>query len=153
MTIGARIKRIRIKRGMTQKEFGLALGFPARSADVRIAQYESGIRKPKDDLIAQMAAVLHVNPHAISSVDYGTYIGLMYTFFDLEDTYGLHVDDIDGELCIRLDKHHSDYLRLLEMLEEWYDAWKQDHDDSSSLDEYTDWKLNYPHPLKRNRNK
>ena len=83
MTIGERIKRIRIKRGMTQKEFGLALGFPARSADVRIAQYESGIRKPKDDLIAQMAAVLHVNPHAISSVDYGTYIGLMYTFFDL----------------------------------------------------------------------
>ena len=81
MTIGERIKRIRIKRGMTQKEFGLALGFPARSADVRIAQYESGIRKPKDDLIAQMAAVLHVNPHAISSVDYGTYIGLMYTFF------------------------------------------------------------------------
>ena len=67
-----------------------------------------------------MAAVLHVNPHAISSVDYGTYIGLMYTFFDLEDTYGLHVDDIDGELCIRLDKHHSDYLHLLEMLEEWY---------------------------------
>ena len=84
MTIGERIKRIRTKRGMTQKEFGLALGFPARSADVRIAQYESGIRKPKDDLIAQMAAVLHVNPHAISSVDYGTYIGLMYTFLILK---------------------------------------------------------------------
>lgn len=32
MTIGERIKRIRIKCGMTQKEFGLALGFPASSA-------------------------------------------------------------------------------------------------------------------------
>lgn len=60
---------------------------------------------------------------------------------------------LPGELCVRLDKHHSDYLHLLEMLEEWYAAWKQDHDDSSSLDEYTDWKLNYPHPMKRNRNK
>ena len=120
MTIGERIKRIRMKRGMTQKELGLALGFPERSADVRIAQYESGTRKPKDDLIAQMAAILHVNPHAISSVDYGTYIGLMYTLFDLEDTYGLHVDEIDGELCIRLNRQRPDYVDLLEMMEDWY---------------------------------
>lgn len=37
MTIGERIKRVRMKRGMTQKELGIALGFPDRSADVRIA--------------------------------------------------------------------------------------------------------------------
>ena len=151
MTIGERIKRIRMKRGMTQKELGLALGFPERSADVRIAQYESGTRKPKDYLIAQMAAILHVNPHAISSVDYGTYIGLMYTLFDLEDTYGLHVDEIDGELCIRLNRQRPDYVDLLEMMEDWYAAWKHDQDDPSSLDEYTDWKLNYPHPMNRRK--
>ena len=92
-----------MKRGMTQKELGIALGFPDRSADVRIAQYESGSRTPKEDLIRQIAAILHVNPHAISSVDYGTYRGLMYALFDLEDTYGLHIDQIDGELCIRLE--------------------------------------------------
>ena len=37
MKIGDRIKRIRTMRGMTQKELGLAVGFPTRSADVRIA--------------------------------------------------------------------------------------------------------------------
>lgn len=43
MTIVERIKRIRIKRGMTQKEFGLTLGFPARSADVQIAQMAAAL--------------------------------------------------------------------------------------------------------------
>lgn len=36
---------------------GLALGFPERFADVRIAQYESGTRTPKDDRIAKMATI------------------------------------------------------------------------------------------------
>ena len=153
MTIGERIKRVRMKRGMTQKELGVALGFPERSADVRIAQYESGSRTPKEDLIRQIAAILHVNPHAISSVDYGTYIGLMYALFDLEDTYGLHIDQIDGELCIRLDKYRKDYPELFDMMHKWYEAWKHDQDDPSSLDEYIDWKLNYPHYISRKKDK
>lgn len=62
MTIGERIKRVRMKRGMTQKELGIALGFPDRSADVRIAQYESGSRTPKEDLIRQIAAIFHGIP-------------------------------------------------------------------------------------------
>lgn len=151
MTIGERIKRVRMKRGMTQKELGIALGFPEKSADVRIAQYESGTRKPKDDLIRQIADILHVNPHAISDVDYGTYIGLMYALFDLEDTYGLHVDQIDGELCIRLDRHSKDYPQLFYMMNDWHTAWKKDQDHPESIDEYVDWKLNYPHYINRDK--
>jgi transcriptional regulator with XRE-family HTH domain len=153
MTIGERIRRVRMQRGLTQKELGIALGFPERSADVRIAQYESGTRKPKEDLIRQIAEVLHVNPHAISSVDYGTYIGLMYTLFDLEDTYGMHIDEIDGELCIRLDRHRKDYPELFDMMQHWYEAWKQDQKDSASPDDYINWKLNYPHYINRKKDK
>lgn len=147
MNTGERIKRIRMKRGMTQKELGQALGFPERSADVRIAQYESGTRKPKEDLVAALAKVLHVNPHAIADTDYGTYIGLMYALFDLEDTYGLHIDQIDGELCIRLDRSDSSYPQLFDLFQEWYEARKRDLDDPAEMDEYVDWKLNYPHPI------
>ena len=97
MNIGERIKRIRTLRGMTQKDLGIALGFPERSADVRVAQYESGSRTPKEDVVQEMAKVLKVKPKAIADPDYNTYIGLMYMFFDLEETYGIHVDEIDGD--------------------------------------------------------
>ena len=41
MAINDRIKFIRNLRGMTQKYLGLAIGFPEKSADVRMAQYET----------------------------------------------------------------------------------------------------------------
>ena len=45
--MGDKIHRIRDFRGMTQKQLGMAVGFDEKSADVRIAQYESGTRTPK----------------------------------------------------------------------------------------------------------
>ena len=46
MAIGERIHFFRTMRGMTQKYLGMALGFPEKSADVRLAQYENGSRTP-----------------------------------------------------------------------------------------------------------
>ena len=43
MAIGERIHFFRILRGMTQKYLGTIVGFPERSADVRLAQYETEI--------------------------------------------------------------------------------------------------------------
>ena len=43
MAIGERIHFFRIMRGMTQKYLGMLVGFPERSADVRLAQYETEI--------------------------------------------------------------------------------------------------------------
>ena len=37
LAIGDKIKKIRIKREMTQKELGLAIGFNERTADIRMA--------------------------------------------------------------------------------------------------------------------
>ena len=51
MAIGERIHFIRNLRGMTQKYLGILAGFPERTADVRMAQYESGTRTPKADFL------------------------------------------------------------------------------------------------------
>lgn len=75
----------------------------------------------------------------------------MYALFDLKDTYGPHIDQIDGELCIRLDKYRKDYPELIDVMHKWYEAWKQDQDDPSSLDKYIDRKLNYPHYISRKK--
>ena len=69
MSIGKRIKKHRTNRGMTQKELGMATGFDEKSADVRIAQYESGIRTPKEKTITRIANALNISPKAIESPD------------------------------------------------------------------------------------
>ena len=89
MAIGKRIKHIRNLRGLTQKELGAAIGFEGKTADVRIAQYESETRVPKDKLLAEIAKVLDVSPDALDVPDIDSYIGVMHTLFALEDMYGL----------------------------------------------------------------
>ena len=76
MAIGERIHFFRTLRGMTQKYLGMAVGFPERSADVRLAQYETGTRTPKADLTAALAHTLDVSPQALSVPDIDNYIGL-----------------------------------------------------------------------------
>ena len=66
LNIGMRIRHFRILRGMTQKVLGVAVGFPESSADVRIAQYESGARTPKRELLCQLAAPLGVSPSQLA---------------------------------------------------------------------------------------
>ena len=40
MTLGERIRGFRRLRGLTQKELGIAVGFPETTADSRIRKYE-----------------------------------------------------------------------------------------------------------------
>lgn len=130
---------------MTQKYLGTAVGFPEKSADVRLAQYETGTRTPKADLTAALAQVLDVSPQALSVPDIDSYIGLMHTLFTLEDNYGLTVSEADGEICLKVNKDTGkDAAELLEML----CAWKKQADKLSSeeisREEYDRWRYNYP---------
>ena len=47
----------------------MALGFPEKSADVRLAQYENGSRTPKADVTAALAQALDVSPKALDVPD------------------------------------------------------------------------------------
>ena len=104
MAIGKRIRFFRNRKGMTQKQLGEILGFLGKTSDVRMAQYESEARTPKQDLVKEMAHILDVSPRAITVPEIDSYIGLMHTLFALEDMYGLKIGEIDGEVCLRLDK-------------------------------------------------
>ena len=88
MAIGQRIKFFRNLRNLTQKELGQNIGFSERAADVRIAQYESEKRIPKEDLTKSLASILDISPAALNVPDIDTYTGLMHTLFALEDIYG-----------------------------------------------------------------
>ena len=144
MAIGERIKRIRLMRGMTLKYLGEAVGFPANNADVRMAQYEKGTRSPKADLTKQIADVLGVAPEALDVPNIESYLGVMHTLFALEDNYGLRIDKLNDEVCIRLDKDNgSEYLTMLKMFTEWQEKAEQLRNGEITEEEYNDWRHNY----------
>lgn len=145
MAIGERIHFFRTMRGMTQKYLGMLLGFPEKSADVRLAQYETGARTPKADLTASLANVLGVSPLALSVPDIDSYLGLMHTLFTLEDRYGLTIDELDGEVCLRVNVRHSkDAARLHEMLCSWRQAAAMLKAGEISREDYDRWRYRYP---------
>ena len=145
MAIGERIHFFRTMRGMTQKYLGMALGFPEKSADVRLAQYENGSRTPKADVTAALAQVLDISPKALDVPDIDSYIGLMHTLFTLEDRYGLHIDEADGEVCLKVDVRKSkDSARLHEMLCSWEQAAAMLKAEEITQEEYDRWRYRYP---------
>ena len=145
MAIGERIHFFRLLRGMTQKYLGMALGFPEKSADVRLAQYETGSRTPKADLTAALAQVLDVSLHALSVPDIDSYVGLMHTLFTLEDNYGLKITEQDGELALQVDfRQNKDAARLHEMLWAWQEQAAKLEAGEISQEEYDRWRYHYP---------
>ena len=89
LNTGIRIRHFRILRGMTQKALGMAVGFPAENADIRIAQYESGARTPKHSLICSFAQVLHVSPLALAVPRIKSSEELCCLLIALEDECGI----------------------------------------------------------------
>ena len=145
MAIGERIRFIRNLRGMTQKYLGMAIGFDEKTADVRMAQYESGTRTPKADLTAALANTLDVSPKALDVPDIDSDIGLMHTLFTLEDLRGLRVGEIDGELCLQLDKSKGiAYVGMFEMLSAWLEQTKKLEAGEITKEQYDQWRYNYP---------
>lgn len=145
MAIGERIHFFRLMRGMTQKYLGTAVGFPERSADVRLAQYETGTRKPKAELTSALAQALDVAPQALDIPDIDSYIGLMHTLFTLEDIYGLTVSETDGEVCLKVNKDKgTDAAELLKMLYAWKEQVDKLNAEEIDREQYDQWRYHYP---------
>lgn len=145
MAIGERIRFFRNLRGMTQKYLGMQVGFPEKTADIRMAQYESGSRTPKADLTNKLAEVFGVSPQALSVPDIDSYIGLMHTLFTLEDRYGLTIERTENGVSMYADpKKGTDAAELSEMLNAWAEQSEKYHNGDINRDEYDKWRYNYP---------
>ena len=145
MAIGERIRFIRNLRGMTQKYLGMMVGFSEKTADVRMAQYETGARTPKADLTAELARVLDVSPRALDVPDIDSYDGLMHTLFTLEDRYGLTIETRDGEVLFHFDpRKGQDAARISEMVYAWAPVMEKYRNGEITKEEYDNWRYNYP---------
>ena len=145
MAIGERIRFIRNLRGMTQKWLGMAVGFDEKTADVRMAQYESGTRTPKANLTASLAGALDVSPKALDVPDIDSNIGLMHTLFALEDLRGLKVTEVDGEVCLKLDKSTGKtYHEVSQMFFAWLEQSKKVEGGEITKEQYDQWRYRFP---------
>ena len=145
MAIGERIRFFRNLKGMTQKYLGMQIGFSEKTADIRMAQYESGTRTPKAEATNDLAKVLDVSPQALTVPDIDSYNGLMHTLFALEDLYGFRIDTLSDEVCIRLDKGMgTNYITMLEMFTAWQEQSEKFKNGEITKEEYDRWRYRYP---------
>ena len=91
MSLGRRIRHYRMLRGMTQKALDIAAGFPPETADIRIAQYESGARTPKYALLCTLAEALGVSPSVLDIPCIKSREALNQLLLALVDEYGLTI--------------------------------------------------------------
>lgn len=145
MTIGQRIKYFRKRKGYTQKEIGELLGFANTSAGTRIAQYETGIRVPKRNMLATMAQLFEVSPFVVSISSGIKANGLMHTLFALEDRYGLTVAEEKGKINLVLPESNLGLHATLEQaLFDWLQQKIKWDSGVITKDEYDEWRYNYP---------
>lgn len=150
MTIGEKIKYARNLRGFTQKELGLKLGFDEKSADVRIAQYESGTRTPKAELLSEIANLLDVNISFLKIPSLENTETFIHLLFDLEQESKKHhtnnfsiisVSDKLGNPQPAIQFHNH---LLNEFLSEWQLRRKELNEKIITEEEYAEWMMNFP---------
>lgn len=130
---------------MTQKYLVTVVGFPEKTADIRMAQYESGSRTPKADLTNKLAEGFGISPQALSVPDVDSYIGLMHTLVTLEDRYGLTIEKTENGASIYADpKKGTDAAELSEMLNALAEQAEKYHNGDISREGYDKWRYNYP---------
>ena len=163
MTQGERIRYIRTERGLTQQQLGEMCGFSTTTADVRIRQYESNKKSPKDDTLRVIAKALKVNYAAIKNYDSGCAEDVLETLFWLDQQNVLDLFQLD---CV-ID-YHSDwrykgsyndeeyfgmgkpigiairYGGVNMFMAEWYERKMQLKNNEITQRQYNNWKWNWP---------
>ncbi len=144
MAISERINYFRNKCGITMKYLGQKLGYSEKTADVRVAQYEAGTRKPKEDTIRTLAEIFDVSSAALNVPDIDSYIGIMHTLFTLEDLYGLSADLIDGEPVLRFGTDIKNREHLWNLISSWATEANRHRAGKISDDTYDTWRYHFP---------
>ena len=143
MQIGERIKHARTHRGLTQKELGIRVGFDEKTADVRIAQYESSTRTPKADMRNKLAEVLNINyRYFYDSHNYAAE-DIMFLLFEVDEQYRLELTPFEDE-GVKKVNIHIPYPLVDDFLRGWMEQKQALADGEITKADYTEWKLNWP---------
>ena len=141
MSIGKRLRFFRKKAQMTQKELGLLVGFNPLSAEVRIAQYESGERTPRLPLRKELASALGVAPEALSVPNIENDRELMHLLFAMEDR--CHITITEDDYAFRIEFPNREFTLLTINLLSWQEKQAQLQAGEITKEEYDNWRYNF----------
>ena len=146
--IGERIGFFRRLHNLDKEELGRLLGYRDRTCDVRVAQYESGDRVPKEEMLKKIAAIFGISPYALNIPNIRTWASRMHIFFAMEDKYGAEIKKIDDEYYLRIEKTYPEHPTITgvrnAVLQEWVDLYSALLKGVISREEYDRWRYNYP---------
>lgn len=139
--MGSRIRKLRERRGMTQKELAEACGI----GESALRSYELGARYPKDKYLDKIAKALKVRPEIFEVYGINTELQLIHALFNFEDRFKIEPDP-DGRPAI--------CSRGTGMLSKAFRDWSKKHQQliagEITQEEYQDWKDTYNPTILKN---
>lgn len=98
-TTGRRIKRLRLKKGISQSQLSKRSGITS----TLLQQYEYGTRHPKEEQLNKIALALGVAPAMLRPLDVDTVEGLLAIIYEMHTSYhGIEIVEANGTTSIRL---------------------------------------------------
>ena len=140
MTIGEKIKIARTMRGFTQKELAFLVGL----ADVRIRQYETNIRTPKNSQLELIASALGVPMCFFTTHSFDTTNDIMQALFELNTEKGIHIVPIKND--ISNDTQYAITFNdktINHALSKWYEQLQKENLHYLNTT-FTSWEITYP---------
>ena len=132
--VGAKIREVRERRGMTQRELAEKAGL----TESAMRSYELGYRMPSETQVKMMAKALGVKPEAFADCKARTHSEVIHLLFQLEEAHGLA--PAKGEAAIRAIKPGS----AIELaLIDWGEKRAELDAGKITQEEYEDWKDSY----------
>ena len=137
MNTGERIQNARKLRGMTQRELGLEMHYSYRTAAVRIAQDEAGMKKPTNETVEELAKALNVSRKALTGPEGYAVEDIVRFLFELEDQgYEIEIHKRDGEMVVEIRGE-----MLSKPLKEWKTIQNKYKKELLTMNQYLTWKL------------
>lgn len=129
--LSAKLKRLRVERGMAQPAFAELLGIKLGV----YRSYEQGWRLPKVSIVEGMASRLGVTPGCLTFFDFGSPVQAIHALFQLASEYGLRPDIVDGRPVLR-----TQTAGLEQVIDQWRESSEKFGDGS---DEFVIWRDHY----------
>ncbi len=141
MTLGEKIKKYRVNKGLTQKALGeRALGQKGDKA-LRIYKYENDVIVPKPDVRRSIADALDVDVEALSDIAITSNEDIMYILFELEETKGLRIHKENGHIVLDFDDQElKNNEQLFTYLSLWADESSRNKTTVADKNAYEHWK-------------
>lgn len=129
--IGCLIRKFRKIKNLTQKQVGNMLN----SSDVRIRQYELGLRKPKEKILKDISDALEINHEYLSNPTYPySKKDIIEILFKAEDT--ISISTINNGIVFK-------DIEMSKMISDWKIMQEKLNNGEISMLEYDLWKATY----------